>query len=502
MKQILLFSVFLLSFCSFARFEETFSGPSPTSNNPWAGDTDKVTINTSGQLQFTSPKGEAGHVTLFVPIEFHDNMTWEMDVKLDFKPTNANNLRVYIYRSESLKIYIQVGNNNGQISLYKQEWERSPVLVIAGRKQLLSEKPYAFVSIKVIREQGNSWTLYTRREGEETYHQEGSADEPIEEPALQNQFMLIFRHIQSRISTYYVDNIKITHEEENEKPEPEKPGPEQPEIEAGEIIFNELLPNPFSGGSEYIELYNRSDRSLSLQGLAIATRKADGTTGTLYPLPHSVLEKEGYALLTKNIDGVVSWYSVPFPDALHEVKLPILANTSSTLVLIRISDKSIIDEISYSSKWHASSVKNQKGVSLERINPEKNTQDANNWSSAAASCGYGTPGYQNSQYENSEEGKEKGIHIDTPVYDEGGFYRINYTVDEAGYSCRAHVYNTNGSRVAEITNNELLGFSGELLWDGKSSGGSRLRTGMYILSVELYHPKGKRKHIKKVFLLH
>lgn len=71
----------------------------------------------------------------------------------------------------------------------------------------------------------------------------------------------------------------------------------------------------------------------------------------------------------------------------------------------------MIDEIRYSSKWHAPSVKNEKGIALERINPDRDTQDEMNWTSASATAGYGTPGYRNSQYGKQDEGEVTGIEL-------------------------------------------------------------------------------------------
>ena len=65
--------------------------------------------------------------------------------------------------------------------------------------------------------------------------------------------------------------------------DPDIPGVTEP-IQPGEIIINELLLDPYVGGSEYIELYNRSEHSLSLSALSVAIRKSDGTLSTRYPL--------------------------------------------------------------------------------------------------------------------------------------------------------------------------------------------------------------------------
>lgn len=294
--------------------------------------------------------------------------------------------------------------------------------------------------------------------------------------------------------------------------EPEDPDtPDEPivptaTVEPGEFIFNELLPNPFAGGSEYVELYNRSDRALSLSGLSVAVRKADGTLNTCYPLSAvtATIEPGGYALLTKSIAGVSDFYVIQSPSSLFEIgKLPILANTSSTLVLFRTDDETVIDEISYTSKWHASSVKDQKGVALERIDPEGESQSPSNWTSASATSGYGTPGYQNSQSALfPPDDPEQPTGIEAPHWEsDADHYSIRYYLDQPGYNCRALVFNTAGQRVAEIANHELLGLSGKLIWNGSSFSGNRLRTGVYIFYAEIYHPNGSVKQFKQVFLV-
>lgn len=269
-----------------------------------------------------------------------------------------------------------------------------------------------------------------------------------------------------------------------------------------EIVFNEILPNPCTGGSEYIELYNRSTRSLSLSGLSIATRKTDGTLSTYYSLSSitSSLAVAGYALLSKDLEGVEAFYQVPLSDVLHEVKLPVLANTSATLVLFRTEDETVIDEVRYSSGWHASSIKDEKGVSLERIDPDGESQDAANWTSASGLEGYGTPGYQNSQYGNIPENEPTGI--EAPVYSElTNEYYIAYQLDQAGYTCRAWVFDIAGRQVCQLLNLTLMGVEGRLTWDGVSGNGSKIRAGVYVFYAELTHPQGKTKRYKQVFLI-
>lgn len=292
--------------------------------------------------------------------------------------------------------------------------------------------------------------------------------------------------------------------EDPDRPDtPHKPGiPTDIIVLPNEIVFNELLPNPYPEGSEYIELYNRSDRTLPLAGLSVATRKSDGTLSSHYPLSSIVspVEPQDYALLTKSMGGVSDFYLISSPDALHELKLPVLANTSATLVLFRTEDEVMIDEIRYSSKWHAPSVKNEKGIALERINPDSDTQDEMNWTSASATAGYGTPGYRNSQYGKQDEGEVTGI--ESPVYSEvTKEYTISYHLDESGYTCRAWIFDISGRRISEVVNHDLLGIEGELAWNGLAVNGSKVKTGVYIFYAELVHPQGKIERYKEVFLV-
>ena len=301
----------------------------------------------------------------------------------------------------------------------------------------------------------------------------------------------------------------VTPDEPDEPDTPDDPSLPDITVEPGEFVFNELLPNPFAGGSEYIELYNRSDRALPVSGLSVAVRKADGTLNTRYPLSSvtATIESDGYVLLTKNLEGVTDFYTIQFPSSLFEVpKLPILANTSSTLVLFRSKDGTVIDEVSYTSKWHASSIKDQKGVSLERIDPDAGTQSPSNWTSASATVGYGTPGYPNSQSDISlpddPDTPDEPTGIKTPQWDESaGHYTISYYLDQPGYNCRAFVFNIAGQRVAQTANHELLGLTGKLTWDGYALSGKQLRTGVYIFYAELYHTSGTVKRYKQVFLV-
>ena len=288
--------------------------------------------------------------------------------------------------------------------------------------------------------------------------------------------------------------------EEEINPEPEIPEAQQPQ--PGDIIINELLPKPFVDGSEYIELYNRSEQELSLKDVCISTRKTDGSLNTRYPLEAypQTLQAGDYLLLTKSIEGVENFYSLPASLNWLECKLPVLSNTGSTVVLYREEGEIIIDEVSYSPKWHAPTVKNKKGVALERKDPDKDSQNADNWTSAASSAGFGTPGLENSQYLNGET-ETDSEEIDDPIYQPTGSFQIPYRLNQSGYMARGWIFDLSGRKVALIADNTSLGTQGYLEWNGKGRDGSPVNTGIYIIYLELWHPGGNVIRKKQVLLI-
>ncbi len=288
--------------------------------------------------------------------------------------------------------------------------------------------------------------------------------------------------------------------EEETNPEPEIPEAQQPQ--PGDIIINELLPEPFVDGSEYIELYNHSEQELSLKDVCISTRKSDGSLNTRYPLEAypQTLQAGDYLLLTKSIEGVENFYSLPASLNWLECKLPVLSNTGSTVVLYREEGEIIIDEVSYSPKWHAPTVKNKKGVALERKDPDKDSQNADNWTSAASSAGFGTPGLENSQYLNGET-ETDSEEIDDPIYQPTGTFQIPYRLNQSGYMARGWIFDLSGRKVALIADNTSLGTQGYLEWSGRGRDGSPVNTGIYIIYLELWHPGGNVIRKKQVLLI-
>lgn len=274
-----------------------------------------------------------------------------------------------------------------------------------------------------------------------------------------------------------------------------------------DIVINEILFDPPADGADYIELYNRSTHIINFKELYIANRNAAGNIGTLKQLStEDILIFPGdYVVITKNAFDVKQHYLSKNPEGFLEIpSMPSLPNTNGSIVLLN-SHGDIIDELSYDQNWHFPLITNAKGVALERIDPDKLTQDKSNWHSAAASVGYGTPSYQNSQFR-ADAGLQGEININPSVFspDNDGyndFLTITYKFPEQGYVCTISIFDAEGRPVRYVVRNGICGTDGYFRWDGLSEKNQQLKMGIYIVLTEVYNLRGTTKKFKQAVTL-
>jgi hypothetical protein len=150
----------------------------------------------------------------------------------------------------------------------------------------------------------------------------------------------------------------------------------------------------------------------------------------------------------------------------------------------------IIDGFAYSEKMHHPMIKNAEGVALERLSPERPSLDANNWQSASADAGWGTPGLKNSQQivENNDA-KDFWVENETITPDNNGqddVLRIHYTLNQSGYTANIRIYTPNGQLVNSIATNALLGAEGVFTWTATDNTQKLVNPGIYLLFIEYY----------------
>lgn len=271
-----------------------------------------------------------------------------------------------------------------------------------------------------------------------------------------------------------------------------------------DIVINEILFNPESGGSDFIELYNQSDKIIDLAGLKMLNRlKMSGSVEA--SVDDNLLIFPGdYLVFSEDPTDILNRYTVPSPDRLLENDLPGLDNDEGNLTLVL--NGITLDAFDYSEDLHYPLLDDENGVSLERISPMAGTQDNGNWHSAASTAGFATPTGPNSQFFEREGVFDEIINIPRARFspDEDGFedvLLIDYTTDQPGYTANVWIFDAQGREMLRLVNNETLQNAGTFKWDGIAADGSPARIGIYILYFELFRPDGAVEKDKRAVVL-
>lgn len=273
------------------------------------------------------------------------------------------------------------------------------------------------------------------------------------------------------------------------------------------VVINELLFNPPSGGYDYIELYNRSSSIVDLKQLYVAGRSGNGALSGIQQLStiSRLLFPGQYLVLTENAEWLRQRFSIREPASVIELaSLPTLPDDQGILA-ITSQQGEIIDELHYHRDWHFALLSEQDGVALERIDYGQPTQDSHNWMSAAATTGFGTPGYQNSQFR-ADLQSQGTISITPSLFspDNDGFddlANIRYQMTEPGYVASITIFDAAGMPVRHLARSATLGMQGVFRWDGLDNNRRRLPVGIYIIFTEIFNLQGKTKKLKNTVTL-
>ena len=185
-----------------------------------------------------------------------------------------------------------------------------------------------------------------------------------------------------------------------------------------DVIINELMvrPSPSIGlpEAEYIELFNRSDKTLNLDRWTVSVGSRSRS------LPEHILSPGGFLLITheNNVEKLSE-----FGDVAGLPAFPVLAMGGQKIVL-RDEKGNVISAIRYSDKWYECNLKSSGGWALEQIDPFNPCGGNNNWT-ASKDNGGGTPGRVNSVYDNNPDNIMP--ELKRASINSGGSLRLHFT---------------------------------------------------------------------------
>ncbi len=276
---------------------------------------------------------------------------------------------------------------------------------------------------------------------------------------------------------------------------------------ATEVVVNEILYEPLADRRdgvedqvEFVELLNRSDRSVHLDGL-LRTRDPDerGDADTM--------RVSGRRLLLAP-KGLVLLAGEPVPGDGSTVITPSLTllNHGDVLRLL-VSDSLLLDEVRYSPSWHHPDLLDRRGVSLERIDPGGSSSDPANWTSSVDPLG-ATPGRQNSvRLPSQAPTPTAGLTITPNPFspDRDGVddvVKITCVPGLLPARARLRIFDLSGLMVREVVPAQLIAGPTSFLWDGRDHAGRRLRTGIYIAVLDVFDARSPAANtFKQPFVL-
>ncbi len=232
-----------------------------------------------------------------------------------------------------------------------------------------------------------------------------------------------------------------------------------------DIIINEILFNPKPTGSDFVELYNRSDKYINLKNWRLSDEVITSEDDVMSPGDYRVLS-----------DTIMSMPSMP--------------DDEGTVVLTDPTGV-VIDQFSYRDDMHSPILSNTEGVSLERISPE-----STEWHSANASAGYSTPGGPNSSLRPVLM-TDRAITIDPEVISASGFSQIVYRFEQGGMIANISVVDTEGRIIKTIASNATLGTQGSFQWDADRDEGGLARVGYYTVWFQVFDLEGEGRSYRK-----
>jgi hypothetical protein len=273
----------------------------------------------------------------------------------------------------------------------------------------------------------------------------------------------------------------------------------------GDVLINEVLFNPRSGGYDFVELFNHSNKYIDLKNWQFANSE-NGVTANKKTFSGEpfILKPNAYTAFTENKSILLNQYPLGKDSAIFQIHdLPSYNDDQGTVILLDSNNKEQ-DRFDYSEDMHYALIDDKEGVSLERISQREATNMLQNWESASSQSGYATPGYRNSQEQPTTYGSQVWVEPKLFTPDQNGdndFALINYKFDTPGNTANITIFDQEGREMIKLVRNELLASEGFYKWEGNNTQDEKVRSGTYMVYFEMFNLKGEVKKYKETVVV-
>ncbi len=386
MKKILILSLLLLSLSISAQFYDDFSDGNYTANPRWfmtdmdaqivvSNDSYAVGLHPTGNIEgSTLKKGSFRTANTLT-----DNTWWGCDLTFDVNKNSEGEILFYIASSlpslgESSGTYLRINLLSRSIYLVYED-NRTLKPIMESKKQL----PYGKINFlcKIIRN-GSDWNILCSIDEEDIKFEKTTLNTASVTNSTSTGFLL-FENPDNPF------NLRINSVNCGDKPT------ETELIKPSNIVITEIMakPNPLVQlpEVEWIEIYNTTDRTLTLEGCKISSSSKTGTLGDY------IFEPNDYAVLC-SFNSALELSAITTKICVVE-SMPALTNDGNLLTL-KNKQNHTISFVEYTTDWYDSEpFKADGGWSLERKDPTNPLSNATTWGPSVDVRG-GTPAESNS----------------------------------------------------------------------------------------------------------
>jgi hypothetical protein len=277
-------------------------------------------------------------------------------------------------------------------------------------------------------------------------------------------------------------------------------------LKKGDILISEVLSNPRTGGVDFIEIYNNTNQILDLKELQLANIDATGAVANIKSVTATsiYMPAKTYWVLTTNAMVIKQQYTTKFPNQFVQMSsLPAFNNDKGTVILLGAIG--LLERFDYDEAMHIALLQDEDGVSLERVSFVKDANSTSNFKSAAASVGFATPTYKNSQEEDLTLSKNKVSLVSKTFSPDGdGFedvLQIDYSFVNNGNFATINIYTDRGVLVKKLQRNTTIATTGSFIWDGLDDAGRQSKIGIYVIKFDAFALNGKTETFKQTCVL-
>ena len=384
MKNYLTFLLLLFANISFAQFYDDFSDGNYTTNPRWfMTDMDaKIVENNDKYAVELHPTGEVADSQLKkgsfrTANTITDNTWWGCNITFELTQNSTGIIRFYLSSSlpslsDGAGFFLEINLENRLIYFI---YENKTTEIIATSERSI---PYGFTNLScLIFHNNKNWQIKCNTADTEILNSQFSTLNSI-----QNSTSTGFLLFENPNNPY---SLRINSVNCGDKPT------ETELINAGDIVFTEIMAKPNPSVQlpevEWVEIYNTTDRTLTLEGCKIATSAKTGTLGDY------ILEPNDYAVLC-SYNSALELSAITHKICIVE-SMPALTNDGNLLTL-KNRQNNTISFVEYTTDWYASEpFKADGGWSLERHDPNNPLSNSTTWGPSIDPRG-GTPAETNS----------------------------------------------------------------------------------------------------------